>query len=265
MTMSSKPDDGEDKHSQPSSTRVAVDVLQRDQRIILYDGDDTTSPAISPITDGFDTRRAAITWWQRACVRTFGHLDRVFPSKKLVGDGAVAAALYRDESGAGDDWLRQRLCEQVIDACQVAYRDLENQANEWLADGDGDVADIDPESQKHIAMRPAFSRLDDEQARTLNEVWGGFEGRSAVFRWAHRLPSVTNFDDSPIDNLRAELARDGFAVEMLTTESAVAQDWRERWAAIILLPAFATRAKRLQAGERAATTTEDNPWNEVRN
>lgn len=55
--------------------RVAVDVLQRDQRAILFDGDGDRTPPIQPLAAGFASLQAALNWWQAASVRTFGHLS----------------------------------------------------------------------------------------------------------------------------------------------------------------------------------------------
>lgn len=240
-------------------TRVAVDVLQRDQRVVLWDGDQTREPSISPLFDGFDSRRAAINWWQAAAVRTFGYLAEVFPARKLVADKHLAKSLYGNADERGHIRTRERALEVATNACKTAHRDCEQQANEWIADAesdDDDWTDIDPERQKHVAMRPAFSRLDDEQARCLRELWNGFPDRQRVVRWTHTLPTVADFEpvfeelDLNGDSITDLVVQDRNALRSLIKDHREAHDWRERWAATILLPAFAQRAQKLQAAER---------------
>jgi hypothetical protein len=154
----------------------------------------------------------------------------------------------------------------VIDACDQAYRQLETQANEWLADaasdGDTDYQHVDVERQRHVAMRPAFSRLDEAQASTLAALWGGFEDRAAVTQWAHRLPAVAELEGRR-GGLTSRLGRDRHAMRMLTTTGERAARWRRHFAATTLLPAFARRARRLRGKERPRSKPDENPWNEV--
>lgn len=256
--MSKARDDG-----QPTHPRVAVDVLQRDQRAVLFHGDDERAPPLSALTSGFDTQRDLLNWWQATTVRTFGHIRSVLPATQLVRDGMLRRALTADDPTDVQTHTRQRLLERCISACETAYRDLETRATEWLADSndaDTDWTQIDPSEQRHLAMRPAFSRLDAEQSKALERLWGGFSDREALVKWTHSLPAVADF--GPVletdAGLTKEVIRDRYALRMLTTRSdpdAVA--FRERFAATVLLPAFGVRATKLTAGERAeATRTE---------
>lgn len=265
MTMSSPADDD---RTTPRSSRVAVDVLQQDQRVILYDGDEDRRPPIQPITEPFGSRREIINWWQAAAVRTFGHLADDFPARAIVRDGALEAALLGELSDAASNHRRQRLVEHCMGACQTAYRDLEQRAHEWLPTEDGsgqDYTRIDPTEQRHIAMRPSFSRLDAEQGRSLAALWGGFEDRERLSRWVHGLPAVASFGETLDADLATGLARDGHAREMLLAGTDLAASWRERFAATVLLPAFARRARKLRGGEQTRRQRDDNPWNEARN
>jgi hypothetical protein len=257
MTVSSdsRTDTGGARHP-----RVAVDVLQRDQRAILFDGDGERSPPISPLTEPFENRQAVINWWQAACVRTFGHLRSVYPPQAIFHDGALTEALTAETPTPGQQHERQRIREHIMSACSTAYRDLETRANEWLADSndaDTDWKQIDPSEQRHVAMRPAFSRLDSEQATALQRLWGGFTSRDAVIEWTHGLPAVAEFTpvlDGETD-LTAAVIRGSHALEQLTAaDDPDAVVWRERFASTILLPAFGVRATKLQAGERAEST-----------
>lgn len=244
--------------------RVAVEVLQRDQHAILYDGDPERTPPLTPLTESFEDRRAVINWWQAAAVRTFGHLAEFFPAKDILRSSHVTSGLTGGD-GDAEQYLRQRILEKMLEATEQSYRDLEVRANEWLADSNrrdrdsDDYTSINPTRQRHIAMRPAFSRLDAEQAHALHELWGGFEDREALSRWMHTLPSVADFSD--IDQLDDPLprivARSGHAREMFTTAGSEAAAFRERFAASVLLPAMGDRARKLRAGERIDTEREE--------
>ncbi|WP_254841132.1 hypothetical protein [Natronomonas marina] len=270
--MSSDPSAGDTPDWSGRQPRVAVDVLQRDQRRVLFDGDADRTPEIVPITDGFDARRDLLNWWQAACVRSFGHLSTRFPARQLLYDKALVDALTADDPTPGQQHERERVREHVMAACTAAYRDLEGRAHEWLPGDEGpdggksDYRQIDPERQTHIAMRPAFSRLDAGQATILRELWGGFASRGEIVHWCHRLPAVADFSevlDGETDPTEW-LVTDRAAVEKLTDRSESGRDWRERFAAAVLLPAFAVRAKRLQGGALERSKRDPNPWNEVR-
>jgi hypothetical protein len=273
--MSSDPS-GEADAGGGRTPRVAVDVLQRDQRKVLFDGDPDRSPPISPLTEPFASRRALINWWQAACVRTFGHLRRQYPATAIVSDGALTEAVTTADPTPGQAHTRQRLREHVMDACATAYRDLESRAHEWLpgADNTGGGADggrqdyrqIDPETQEHVAMRPVFTDLDREQARVLRRLWGGFEDRDHVVRWTHGLPAVADFSDilPQGTELTEWIVLDEHCRRQLTSSTETAKMWREKFAAAILLPAFAHRAENLQGGAIARKTRDDNLWNEAR-
>lgn len=270
--MSSEPDRGRDNSGGGAGTRVAVDVLERDQRAVLFDGEPERNPPISPVADGFDSRRELINWWQAACVRSFGHLAEPYPARQIRADKALTEALTASDPTPGQQHQRQRVREHVMAACTDAYRDLEQRAHEWLPGDEGpdggksDYRRIDPDSQQHIAMRPAFSRLDTGQARILARLWGGFEDRNAVVRWTHRLPAVADFSEllEGEPNVTEWLVTDRAALEKLTDQTKSGREWRERFASVALLPAFAVRARRLQGGALERSKRDPNPWNEVR-
>jgi hypothetical protein len=265
------PEDGASRGSSPGvrarNTRVAVDVLAENQRDLLFRGAPDRRPPITPLVEPFDDRRALINWWQAAAVRTFGYLSDVWPAPALLRDDQLVAALVGEDDD-GDDWLRQRLLEKLLEATHRAHRDLEVRAEEWLGRLDSstdtdDFRDIDPGEEQHIAMRPAFSRLDEQQAQALRSLWGGFRDRQALAEWVHGLPSIIKADqiDEPFPRF---IARSGHARRMLVADGEDAQRFRERFAAGILLPAMATRAQQLRAGEQTETQPDPNPWNKPR-
>jgi hypothetical protein len=252
--------------SDPSaaSTRVAVDVLRENQRDLLFRGAPDRRPPFPALTEPFDGRRRVINWWQAASVRTFGYVRDVIPASDLLRDDQLINALVGPDDES-DEWLRHRLLEALLEATERAHQDLEVRADEWLgrtreSGEDESYQSINPAEQQHIAMRPAFSRLDRQQAHALRRLWAGFDSRDELAEWQHGLPGVADFSDldEPLPRL---LARSAHCREMLLESSQEAARYRERFAAGILLPAFATRAQRLRAGEKKRREPDSNPWN----
>lgn len=257
--------ESDQQYQSSTNTRVAVDVLQENQRDVLFRGAPDRKPPLTPLTEPFEDRRALVNWWQAAAVRTFGHLPTFFPAGDILRDGRLTSALIGEDTDA-DAHTRQRILEKTLEATRRSYRDLEVRATEWLSentDGHDDYRRIDPTNQQHIAMRPAFSRLDREQAKALTRLWGGFEDRLTLSEWVHSLPSIVDFNDVLDQPLPAYLARSGHARRMLCADTDAGRVYRERFAAGLLLPAMGNRAKKLRASERPANIPDQNPWNEV--
>lgn len=251
----------------PKNTRVAVDALQADQRELLYHGDADRAPTLQPLDDGFETRRELCNWWQAAAVRTFGHVREFFPAAEIIHDDTLTAALTAPDPTQAQRHERRQLQYAVLDACRDAYRDCESRAREWLSgqhSDDSDYTQIDPERQRHIGMRPAFSRLDAEQARALWRLWDGFDGEAAMLQWVHDLPALARFDGVLPGSLAEFLQADEHARRMLQADSELAAEYREHFAAAVVLPAFGERAARLQAAEKPRSKPSENPWNKPR-
>lgn len=248
------------------STRPSLDTLQHDQREALYSGDDSRSPPLTPLVDRFRSRRDLINWYQACNVRTFGHLTERWPPHDLVRDKELVDALCaRDEHEASKNqlWLHARTIEAVVlPACGTAYRHLRDKsgertanANDRYSEADDDWSDIEPAEEHHIGMRPAYSLLDREQADALGDLWGGFDSRRNVSEWLHSLHAATYGTYGASE--AGELLSDQYATEMFLADSLEAQLFRERFASIELLPAFATAASQLQAGEQHDTESDD--------
>jgi hypothetical protein len=89
-------------------------------------------------------------------------------------------------------------------------------------------------------------------------LWGGFESDRELTQWLHRLTSCTYGE---IDREAASDLSEGVTREfMLERERTDAQRYRVLLAIGELLPAFAAAARRLQAGESAATTEEKSDF-----
>lgn len=251
-------------HEARNNPRVAADVLHHDQRVVLFDGDDERDPPITPLAEPFDDRRDLINWWQAASVRTLGYLPDIFPAVKIVREDHLVDALVGPDSG-GDGNLRAKLVERLIDPSWASLKDMETRANERLEgfDSGQDYTEISPDEQEHIGMRPAFTRLDEQQRAAMLSLWDGFDDRVALDRWLHELSSVADFSDVLDEPLGKMMIQSTHAREMFLTDSNVAQEYRERFASVLLLPAFAKRARQLRAGESISDDRGDSELNQA--
>lgn len=245
------------------STRPSLDTLQHDQRAMIYSGQYERVPPLEPLVDGFKTRRELINWYQAATVRTFGHLPKRMAPVDMIRDVALVEALTerRPHDDGGREWLHTRVVESIVlPACGIAYRHLRDKSSErtsatQYSDEEDNWDDIDPTAETHIGMRPAYSRLDLEQASVLDELWGGFRDRSELSEWLHSLHPATYGTFGGSD--AAGLLGDRFELEMFLTDGEQPRIERERFAILKLLPAFAEAARRLRAGELSETEPDD--------
>lgn len=245
--------------------RPSLVVLQQDQRSLIKGEDDGRYPDAHHLRGGFPDRRAVIRWFQRASVRTFGHLGGRFPLDAQLQHGGLLSCLITgpDRQRWYDEPLSLRKARLVreryesrvlLPACNAAYNELREVAGEYIEDGDGPAwHDLDPEGQKHVAMRPGFQRLDVEQSRALADLWGGFEHREALFDWLHTLDDASNGAIRP--DLAAQVARSAEGTRRMLSghpEPGKARRTREEFAIKVLLPAFAEGVRSMSAGELAA-------------
>jgi hypothetical protein len=256
-------DDSPPERNDVGPTRPALQTLQVDQTALL-NGDEV----IQGLRDGFDSRRKVIEWYQAALVRTFGFLAEEWAPIQLLRDRTLIGALV-----VGPE--RETLVEEpleptdarayrarlernlVLPACNRAFNQLRKVAGEYVEDEDGSPgADVDPNEQQHVAMRPGFAEKDREQAATLAQLWGGFRDEQTLRDWVHRLDLPTN---GAIDGeLARKIGTDDVALEYLIDEAVeapgptAARRYRERFAIVKLLPAFETGIRRMEAGELAS-------------
>jgi hypothetical protein len=223
-------------------TRPALQTLQADQRALLTGGEH-----IHGLRDGFPSRQAAIEWYQAALVRTFGYLSEDWSATDLVKDATLVESLL-DRQG-GREYRRRLEASIVLPACNQAYNELRNVAGEYVGESGLDLSKVDPDEQKHVAMRPGFQERDEQQRRALEQLWSPFDRRDDLLDWLHWLdePSYGEIDPT-------------FSQQMLTDESALAhmlgrsdperaQRFRERMGATVLLPAFADGLQEMDSGE----------------
>lgn len=247
--------------------RPALSVLQQDQRALFREDDTGRYESEYHLKSGFPDREAVIRWYQRAIVRTFGHLTDRLPASVLETDPLLLSCLIVDETerrrylGDGDAlplWKAERVRDKfwattLRPACRDAYRELADLAGEYIGgDDEGlDYQELDPDNQKHIAMRPGFQQLDTEQSEALDRLFDGFADRDDIQVWLHGLDQPTN---GAIRGDIGELVENaGPDVQYLlegTDEPVKAQYIRELFA-INLLPAFAKGVKDMSSGELA--------------
>lgn len=242
-------------------TQPALRALQHDQRALLDGG----RRVEHGLRDGFPTLRAALEWYQRTIPRTLGEISEPFPPGDLVRDRTLASSLVvgreRETLAESPPSLtaaadyRDRLERlMVIPAAARSYNRLRLSAGEYLQDSEISPERVDAAEQDHVAMRPSISRKDVEQAAALRELWGGFETDRELNDWTHDLLEPSNGSISK--TLAAEIGRDSTARAMLvrderpeTITELSARRWRERFAALIVLPAFVRGIRRMDCGE----------------
>lgn len=211
---------------------------------------------------GFPSRRALIEWYQRASVRTVGHIADEWDPVDCVGDDTLVRALVYDPVGGMDpmdhskavEYRRVLEAKVVQPACNRAYRALRDGANEYISDDDGPGSmggDLDPRNQKNVAMRPGFQSLDRQQERVLGMLWDGFGSTDDLMDWLHGLNSPTNGE---IDGDIAETTvTDDVALQHLLfdPETPEAEMYQAAFAATVLLPAFVDGVRTTETAELA--------------
>ncbi|WP_281195842.1 hypothetical protein [Halorubrum sp. F4] len=244
------------------TTRPALDVLDRDQDRLLYTGDPKRDPPIEPLSGGFSTYWAALTWYQAAGIRTLGHVEDVLEPSDMMPLSSVLEYLLNARGSPEGRYVRLRTVEGLSDACDLAYKEFRERANERVEDEQGESwKDVDPESERNPLMRPAFRRLDRSQAGALIQLWSGFETREDVGRWVRSLAAPTN-GETPEGLLNAIVSSPTLLDAMLDTDSRGAKLTRYRFAVGTVMPSFLAAARTLNGGERTDSSGETHEaWN----
>lgn len=255
---------------QAPNVRPALPVLLEDQRALLESTDNPRYADEYHLRGGFPHRRAVIQWFQRAIIRTFGHIADDYGVAEQLTYGPLLGVLVtgpeRDRwlHDHGEDTLspgqartgrRKYEANTLLPACHRAYNDLLDVAGEYIGEEEGtpNYRDLDPEGQRHVAMRPGFQHLDDQQHAALAQLWAGFPDEDALLSWVHGLEGPTN------GAVRADLAgifeRTPTATALFLADATGAREARETkddFAVRVLLPAFAEGVRQASAGELAA-------------
>lgn len=254
-----------------TTTRASIDVLDRQQDRLLYgdpvDDKGVRGGDVPPLIEGFSSLWEAVLWYQAAGVRTLGHIADVFEPSRLLSDKRTQQALVNDTDT--DRYLRIRLAERVDEGCNPAYRTFYRRADERLS-GDGSSSaksynQIDLDRQKHIGMRPSFSKLDGVQATKIRALRDGFDCRTALSRWVRELRPATvgTLSDDLMDRIASDRST---MMAMLDKETPQAgkptrEFQRLQFAVNQLLPAYTAAARQLQGSERHGTEKDDNLFN----
>jgi hypothetical protein len=239
-----------ESESQPRTTRPALDVLDRDQDRLLYDGDPRREPPIQPLGDGFDNAFLALSWYQAAGVRTLGHVEKVIEPAAMLPMSGLLEKLLTVNEDRQSAYVRRRLVEQLDDACDLAYRQFRERAGERVETADGATwKNVDPDEESNPLMRPAFKQLDQGQAAALLDLWSGFEDRESLGRWVRNLSAPTNGEKPP--GLLDEIVGNPPLLEaLLDQRDQEAKATRYRFAIAVVMPPFLSAARTLNGGER---------------
>jgi len=247
----SQSDDAAEPELARSTTRPALDVLDRDQDRLLYDGDLTRTPRIQALGDGFDSYWLLLAWYQAAGVRTLGHVGAVLRPADIMPEAGIADDLLRLRAGPDSQYVRRRLVERLDDACDLAYREFRERANERVGnEADQTYEKVDPTEEKNPMMRPAFKRLDDGQAGALLSLWEGFDDREAIGRWVRSLATVSN-GEKPAGILDGIISSRPVLEALLGDQSTNHKMTRYRFAVGTVLPIFLRGARTLQGSEES--------------
>lgn len=248
------------------TTRPALDVLDRDQDRLLYDGSaDDRTLTFPSLRDGFGSYLDAISWYQAAGIRTLGAVEEVLTPADMMPESTALEWLSGDSPES--EYQRQRLVETMDEACEQAYRQFRDRAEERVRSETGNQSketyeQIDAREEQNPLMRPAFRRLDDAQAVMLGQLWRGFASREAVSRWVRGLSTATN-GNKPDGLMDSIVASDPLLSALCSPDDDDATLIRYRFAVHSVLPAMLAGARTLTGSELPQTKPDTNPWNEV--
>lgn len=243
--------------------------LLKDQAALIDpEKGDRNEPALR---GGFSDRREVIMWYQRAGVRTLGHIEDEWDPLDCVDDTTLLSALVQFSFGditpmtpiEAEIYRDIVESEYVIPACNRAYRDLRNVASDYIQrpgneGGEMNRADrnLDPSKQTHIAMRPGFQTVDRQQRLALEEFWGGFGDVAELEDWVLGLNSPTRGEID--ETIAEETVSDDVAIGYLVhdTESREARRYQDFFVATVVLPAFVEAVRSMDMDELAKATRE---------
>lgn len=261
-----------DAPDQPATTRASLDVLDRQQDRLLYSTPGVRDGDVPPLVDGFGDLWEAVIWYQASTVRTLGHVADVLEPAQMLSDRRTQEALVNDRPA--DRYLRHRLVERVDQACNLAYRSFHERAQERVSEDDHPDEDeiewssVQPDEQRHIGMRPAFTKIDEVQATKLAQLQDGFDDRTALSRWVRGLRPATSgrLDDELIDDLLSSRSTLAALLDRETAEAdARTREWqRLQFACVEVLPGYVAAARQLDGSERFAARQQENFWNKPR-
>lgn len=228
--------------------RPALQKLNDDQREV-----------VASAVDGVASRRDVVEWCQRAIVATLGELDddlfadvcleKSWLAMLMADHGDRAYWSPRNEPVSdlvAEEFRRRFVAREVAPACTAAHRVLRWKAVEYV-DGDeaGRLDAPDPAAQHHPGMRPALSALESRQERELRRLLDGYRDEAALVDSLLRLNQATYAEHER--DLVDDVVDEQHTREHLLADSPhpEAVEFRERFAAVFVLPAFNRAARKL--------------------
>jgi len=148
---------------------------------------------------GFDSRADVLGWLVSVTGATLGRLPEEL--YRALADDVVAAVrdeptpllgalLDRDDAvdGVESRVVRARLAATALaPAHSRAIRALRDDAQEQAPSRASEETPADPERERHVAMRPSLSEIEQHQQQALVGLLAGFTDLSAVLRWGDVL------------------------------------------------------------------------------
>jgi hypothetical protein len=240
-----------------------------ERRVALRKLNDDQLDLLGEFVDGFETRRGFLEWCQRASVLSLGELpgewfvERSFSALDM-STLLVSDARYRWSDRAEGDVLvpsaardarRGVAAFDLLPAFSRAHERLRWNATEYVNDRD-DSFQPDAEEQRHPAMRPALTVLQQSQAWALGRLFDGFAGDDALLSWCHTLTqsSFAEMDSALARRFYSERHTRDMLLGETDDERETVRFFRESVGAKYLLPAFARAAR--EVGERAGELAE---------
>lgn len=241
-------------------TRPALETLVDDQREV-----------VTSFINGFESREAVLRWSQEALLATLGQLDSEWYKRRLLSFAELSALLvtterYRwlddpDEAISLEKAKQYRLAlasQDLLPACREALQEIRWSAGEYTFDADEtDPTRVDPDEQRHPAMRPALTETAERQEWIVDRALAGFDDLDDVLTWVTvgMQASYGEVDNDLASDFWSELPlrkmfvhRDDRAAEFYRTSFVVSE----------LLPPF-NRAYRMLTDRAGEAVTAPKP------
>lgn len=238
-------------------TRPALETLVEDQRDVL-----------SSFLVGFDTREDVLRWSQEALLATLGQLDAEWYKTRLLSFAELSALLVTEERYRWVDdpedalslerakQYRLALASQdLVPACRDGLQEIRWSAAEYTNDDDEDDPTlVDPEEQRHTAMRPALTEAAERQEWVVDRALEGFDDLDDVLTWTTvaMQASYGEADDDLASDFWTELPLREMFIER---DDRAAKFYRASFVATELLPPF-NRTYRLLTDRSGEVVTE---------
>lgn len=223
---------------------------------------------------GFRETEDLFYWLQDLSVVTFGYIEndfltgayteRVMRLLLMTGDGFQGVRFdHLDELDPRKAYeFRLRIEESKLNpAFQAAYRDLRNNANEYVDPEERPP----PDPEAPVALRPSLQRLDERQRAALDTLFDGFDTSEEILDWGRELNAAT-YGELPVTLLTRMRGPERVIRHHLLNDSNLkyrtnyAESFREMFAAAHILPAFNNGVRTLTgaAGERSDIDDDEN-------